>query len=96
MRFASEPQGPIDPADKPWNGTRVIYLQHSSDPIVWWSPELILNEPDWMEEPRGADVLDSVVWAPFVTFWGITVDQFNSTSVPSGHGHVYSQEYVDA
>jgi uncharacterized membrane protein len=96
VRFVSDPSGEIPPADKPWTGSRVIYLQHSSDPIVWWSPDLILNEPDWMEEPRGDDVLDSVVWAPFVTFWGITVDQFNSTSVPSGHGHVYSQEYVDA
>ena len=27
---------------------RILYVQHPSDPIVWWSPHLILTEPDWL------------------------------------------------
>jgi uncharacterized membrane protein len=97
IRFTSEPQGEIEPAGNPWDEARVVYLQHASDPIVWWSPDLLLNEPDWMNEPSGPDVIEqSTVWAPFVTFWGLTMDMANSTGVPAGHGHRYSAEYVDA
>ena len=34
----------IPPGDKPWNGTRVLYIQHASDPIVWWSPHLVFHQ----------------------------------------------------
>ena len=27
-------------------GTRVLYMMHPSDPIVWWSPHLIFSKPD--------------------------------------------------
>ncbi len=42
-------------ADTPWQGTRVLFLQHSSDPIVWWSPDLLFSKPDWLKEPAGTD-----------------------------------------
>lgn len=97
IRFASEPTGQIPPQGQPWDDSRVVYLQHASDPIVWWSPDLLLNEPDWMNEPSGPDVLDATTaWVPLVSFWTITADMANSTGVPGGHGHVYSAEYVDA
>jgi uncharacterized membrane protein len=69
---------------------------HPSDPIVWWGPSLILQKPDWTSEPPGKDVLGSVVWIPFVTFWQITADLPFATAVPGGHGHKYTSEYVDA
>ena len=84
------------PASAPWNGPRVLYLQHPSDPIVWWSPRLLLTEPDWLREPRGHDVLGTVRWAPFITFWQVTADLPFATEVPAGHGHKYTSEYVDA
>ena len=74
----------------------MVYLQHASDPIVWWSPHLLLHRPDWLAEPRGADVDPSMRWIPWVTFWQVTADMVFSTGVPAGHGHVYKQEYVDA
>src|SRR4029450_2113858 len=37
----------------PWEGTRVLFLQHPSDPIVWWSEDLLFNRPDWLKERRG-------------------------------------------
>ena len=96
VRFTSEVRGGIPPAGQPWDGTRVVYLQHPSDPIVWWNPDLLLQRPDWLEEPRGRDVLDQVVWIPFVTFWQLTADMAHSNGVPPGHGHVYRGDHVDA
>ena len=69
---------------------------HASDPIVWWSPRLLLSEPDWTSEPPGKDVLEGVVWLPLVTFWQVTADLTFAGGVPEGHGHAYKSEYVDA
>jgi uncharacterized membrane protein len=71
-------------------------MMHPSDPIVWWSPHLIFSPPDWIGETRGTDVVSSMVWIPFVTFWQVTADLPFSTGVPPGHGHKYTTEYVDA
>ncbi|MFF2750282.1 alpha/beta hydrolase [Kitasatospora sp. NPDC058048] len=95
VRFTNDPNAGIPPAGQPWEGSRVLYLMHPSDPIVWWSPNLIFNEPDWIAETPGSDVLKGMVWIPFVTFWQVTADLPFSTGVPSGHGHAYKAEYVD-
>ncbi|MGW6376779.1 alpha/beta hydrolase [Rhodococcus sp. NPDC055112] len=95
VRFSNDPEAGIPPTASPWDGTRVLYLMHPSDPIVWWSPNLILSQPDWIGEPPGRDVLEDMVWIPFVTFWQITADLPFSTGVPGGHGHKYTTEYVD-
>lgn len=96
VRFTADPAGEIAPDGSPWEGARVLYVQHASDPIVWWSPSLILSRPDWLAEPPGGDVVDAVRWIPFVTFWQITADLPFAVGVPVGHGHVYVPEYVDA
>ncbi len=95
VRFANDAAVAIPPAGQPWPQSRVLYLMHPSDPIVWWSPRLIFHEPDWINEAPGKDVLKSMVWMPFVTFWQITADLPFSTGVPGGHGHKYTTEYVD-
>ncbi|MFJ3960956.1 alpha/beta hydrolase [Streptomyces sp. NPDC090036] len=96
VRFTDDPATGLPPADRPWDGTRVLYLMHPSDPIVWWSPRLALSEPDWIGEKPGTDVLGAMVWIPFVTFWQVTADLPFSTGVPDGHGHTYKAAYVDA
>jgi len=96
VRFATDAASSIPPQGEPWEGTRVIYLMHPSDPIVWWTPRLILTAPDWIGEAAGKDVLPSMFWMPFVTFWQVTADLPFSTGVPAGHGHKYTTEYVDA
>jgi uncharacterized membrane protein len=96
VRFATDVGTAIPPAGQPWDGTRVIYLMHPSDPIVWWSPNLIFTEPDWIREPPGRDALEDMVWMPFITFWQVTADLPFSTGVPAGHGHKYTTEYVDS
>jgi uncharacterized membrane protein len=95
VRFANRPGDAIAPASAAWGGTRVLYLIHPSDPIVWWSPDLLLARPDWLEEPAGDDVLAAMVWIPFVTFWQVTADLPIGLAVPSGHGHVYNGDHVD-
>ena len=95
MRFANDAGKAISPAGQPWNGARVLYLMHPSDPIVWWSPHLIFRSPDWISEPSGRDVLGTMFWMPLITFWQVTADLPFATGVPDGHGHRYSAEYVD-
>ncbi|MGY1631119.1 alpha/beta hydrolase [Geodermatophilus sp. SYSU D01186] len=94
-RFADEaPDLGAPPA--PWEEPRVAYLQNASDPIVWWSPRLLLSRPDWLEGERGPDVSPDMFWLPVVTFWQVTADLAFSTGVPDGHGHKYEADYVDA
>ncbi|MEF2524729.1 alpha/beta-hydrolase family protein [Streptomyces sp. CS62] len=95
VRFTGDPAAGMPPADRPWDGARVLYLMNPSDPIVWWSPSLALTEPDWIGQAPGDDVLEEMVWLPFVTFWQVTADLPFSTGVPDGHGHTYKTAYVD-
>jgi uncharacterized membrane protein len=94
VRFADEAPD-LERPPGPWEDPRVVYLQNASDPIVWWSPQLILNRPDWLEGDRGPDVYPATVWIPFVSFWQVTADLVFSTGVPDGHGHKYQADYVD-
>jgi uncharacterized membrane protein len=96
VRFATEVGVGAPPVERAWSDTRVLYLQHPSDPIVWWSTDLLLRRPDWLREPPGRDVLDAMTWIPFVTFWQVSVDMPFAIAVPDGHGHRYTKESVDA
>jgi uncharacterized membrane protein len=79
----------------PWEGTRVLFLQHASDPIVWWSEDLLFNRPDWLQEPPGHDRTASMRWYPIITFWQVAADMTNASSVPGGHGHNYGGFVLD-
>lgn len=95
IRFTNLPREEIPPGGVPWERTRVLYVQHPSDPITWWSPHLVLNRPDWLEEERGFDVMDETRWVPFVTFWQVSADLALGFSTEPGHGHNYTGEHVD-
>ncbi len=94
VRFASGVSSFANPPG-PWNTPRVAYLQHGSDPVVWWSPNLFLRRPGWLAEPRAPDVSPHTMWFPLVTFLQVTVDQFYGTTVPPGYGHNYGNMSVD-
>jgi uncharacterized membrane protein len=95
IRFTNRPREGIEPAGRGWERSRVLYMQHPSDPITWWSPDLVLDRPDWLEEERGYDVMDETRWVPFVTFWQVTADLALGFSTEPGHGHNYTGEHVD-
>jgi uncharacterized membrane protein len=97
VRF-SEANIPADitrAAGPPWVGTRVLFLQHPSDPVVWWTPDLLFGKPQWLIEPRGQDRTALMRWYPVVTFWQVSADLTNAEGVPGGHGHNYSNDILD-
>ena len=72
-----------------WGSPRIVYLQHASDPVVWWSPTILFKEPDWLAEAPGPDRTANMRWFPVVSWLQVTVDQFVGVNVPNGHGHNY-------
>ena len=95
VRFGAQAHDLSKP-NTPWAQPRIAYMQHASDPVVWWSYDLILHKPDWLKEPRGPDVSPNMQWYPFITFAQVTVNQLFATSVPNGHGHNYGDSIADA
>lgn len=94
VRFASGAADLRKPSPE-WRRPRIAYLQHPSDPIVWWSPDLIFSQPDWLSEPRGSDVSTQMRWWPLVTFWQVAADLTNAQGVSDGHGHNYGTLVLD-
>ncbi|MBO3735983.1 alpha/beta hydrolase [Actinoplanes flavus] len=74
---------------------KVVYLQNATDPVVWWSWDLLWKQPEWLSGRRAPDVTPDMHWYPGITFWQITCDLVFSNKVPTGHGHVYKSETVD-
>ncbi len=95
IRFAARPDN-LGRPDKPWGYPRVVYLQHASDPISWWNPNLLFAEPDWLREARGYDVSPDMYWIPIVTFLQVSADMAVAVDVPDGHGHRYVRDVVNA
>lgn len=95
VRFVAEARDLQRPHD-PWDQPRVVYLQHASDPIAWWNPELLFSRPDWLHEARGYDVSPDMEWIPVVTFLQVSADMAVAVNVPDGHGHVYVRNVADA
>jgi uncharacterized membrane protein len=95
VRFSARPDNLGRPAD-PWGSPRVVYLQHASDPIAWWNPDLLFDKPDWLREQRGYDVPSDMEWIPVVTFLQVSADMAVAVDVPDGHGHRYVKDVVNA
>lgn len=101
VRFAqaSGPEEIASVATPAWDRPRVLFLQHASDPVVWWSTDLLFRRPDWLSEPPGFDRSPSMRWYPIVTFWQVSADMAgnitNSTGTPTGHGHNYGDSQLD-
>lgn len=79
-----------------WDRPRVLFLQHASDPVAWGSPSLLWSKPTWLREPPARDVLPTLSWFPFVTFWQVAGDMAVAAQVPDGYGHRYGAKHVDA
>jgi uncharacterized membrane protein len=90
VRFADE-SGIIAPDDAAWGDTRIVYLQHATDPVVFFAPDLVFGEPDWLRRnQRHVELDDEFRWIPIVTMWQVLTDMTVANSVPTGFGHVYS------
>jgi len=89
VRFGGVASDLLAPAGV-WGPPRIAYIQHANDPVVWWSPQLLIAEPDWLLEPPGPGRTPTMRWYPVLTFLQVTVDQFVGVDVPDGQGHNYA------
>lgn len=80
-----------------WGNTKIVYLQHATDPVVWFSQDLLLNSPDWLQkDQKGPGLTADFVWVPVVTMWQMAADLPAAGSVKDGFGHNYAaSENVD-
>lgn len=94
VRFLT--RGP-DPNDLPdtWDGPRVLFFQHPSDPVTFWDFDWWWSKPGWMDEPRGYDVAQQGRWFPIVTGTQGVFDLMAGFSAPPGYGHDYRLDYVE-
>jgi uncharacterized membrane protein len=82
---------------KRWGPMRFVFVQHASDPMSFFAPELLYRRPDWLVGARGPDVSPYLMWLPIVTFLQAGFDLPMATSVPLGYGHNFApSSYIDA
>lgn len=95
VRFMTDAGGP-DPRHGPWGPLRILFLQHGSDPVTFFDPEIALRQPRWLEPPRAPDVSPRLRWFPLVTMLQVAADLTAGSAAP-GYGHSYSaHEYIAA
>jgi uncharacterized membrane protein len=96
IRFTGR-ESSIDQAGSRWGPMRFVYIQHASDPMVFFSPNLAWRRPAWLDNPRGPDVSPHLGWLPIVTFLQLGFDLPMATTPPAGYGHNYApSSYIDA
>jgi len=79
--------------EEEWGETRVVYLQHASDPVVFFSPSLFLTQPDWLlDGQRGAEISEDFHYARLITGWQVMMDLPAAGSIPEGYGHLYTKQ----
>lgn len=76
-------------AEADWGSTRIVFLQYSSDPIVFYDPFSLWRAPHWMTEPPAEDVSEHLTFIPIVTKFQLALDMALSFGTPPGHGHAY-------
>jgi uncharacterized membrane protein len=95
VRFANNNES-ITADQTNWKSPRILYVQHASDPVVWFDFSLIDTKPDWLNEKRGPDVSPATRWFPVVTFLQLGIDQASAGNVPVGYGHMYGSAVVNS
>ena len=76
-------------ARRDWGNMRIVFLQYSSDPVVFYDPASLWRAPPWMHEPPAEDMSDYLVFMPIVTQFQLALDLALSFGSPPGHGHAY-------
>ena len=89
-----------DPAEfrhdrTPWIPPHVLYVQHATDPVVWWAPDLLFDRPAWLAEPPGKGRHPGMFYMPVLTFFQVTADLGNAIGGSQGYGHLYDHQILD-
>ncbi|QRJ59444.1 alpha/beta hydrolase [Corynebacterium macginleyi] len=82
-------------SEEEWGRTRMLYIQHPSDPVSWWSTELAFKEPDWMKEDSHYSRQRVMQWMPIITYLQVAADLPGAKDVPDGVGHNYGTSVLD-
>lgn len=77
-----------------WEYPRAVFVQHASDPVVWYTPKIAFHEPDWLREKAGTDVSPNMSFTPIATFMQVLCDLPIAGTAPEGHGHTYHRELI--
>lgn len=94
IRYASHVSDASQTASD-WGDMRIVFLQYSSDPIVFYDPRSLWRAPTWMNEPPAEDVSRHLVFIPVVTQFQLALDMALSFGAPPGHGHAYfAADYI--
>jgi uncharacterized membrane protein len=91
VRFANDAAG-LRGSRATWGPVRAAYLQHATDPVVWFSPSLAWSQPRWLREAPGPGVPSHMVWRPLLTFEQVLMDLPMATSIAPGYGHDYDAD----
>jgi uncharacterized membrane protein len=94
VRYASHvTDGSEAPAD--WGAMRIVFLQYSSDPVVFYEPASLWRAPQWMRDAPAQDMSEHFVFMPVVTQFQLALDMALSFGSPPGHGHAYyARDYI--
>jgi uncharacterized membrane protein len=94
VRYASNIRDASD-GTADWGGMRIVFLQYSSDPVVFYDPRSIWRAPPWMLDPPSEDMSEHLIFMPVVTQFQLALDMALSFGAPAGHGHAYyAQDYI--
>lgn len=82
-------------ANADWGAMRIVFLQYSSDPIVFYEPASLWRAPPWMKDAPAEDMSDHFIFMPVVTQVQLALDMALSFGSPPGHGHAYfARDYI--
>lgn len=76
-------------AAEPIHGPAITYVAHANDPVVYWSPSLLFEHPDWIADPLGPGVDQHLRYYPVLTFLSVGFDLISGGEPPEV-GHNYS------
>jgi uncharacterized membrane protein len=94
FRYASH-TADASQADADWGPMRIVFLQYSSDPVVFYDPLSLWRAPVWMQEPPAPEVSDHLIFMPVVTQFQLALDLALSFGSPPGFGHAYyARDYI--
>jgi len=89
----------VSPTDVSHGATKppptIVFAAHANDPVVYWSPDLLLRKPDWLDAPLGPGVMPQMRWIPIITFLQVGMDLISGGEPPEV-GHNYSANMAPA
>lgn len=96
LRFTGR-ENTLEHQGKRWGPMRFVFIQHASDPMTFFAPEMLYRSPACLTGKRGPDVSPYLRWYPILTFLQAGFDLPMATTVPPGYGHNFAPEsYIDA